>query len=134
MMKNQNEYKGFAIETNAEELTDGSGWSESYIIKNNNFEGTWFGSDRTFQTRDEANAASLSAAKHKIDRSERKSGRGPDSNAVVRSDALSATWSEEENLRPAIQGDTDQLTGDGALHYTKDYRRQRLDELDGEPE
>ncbi|SPE37788.1 hypothetical protein SBA6_770020 [Candidatus Sulfopaludibacter sp. SbA6] len=47
---------------------------------------------------------------------------------------LRATWDEEENLRPTIQGDADPLTGDGSLRYTKDKRRRRLDEIDEEPE
>ena len=67
---------------------------------------------------------------------ERKSNldENPDRKNVEVPEELKATWDEEENLRPTIQGDADYLTGDGSLHYTKDKRRRRLDELDGEPE
>jgi hypothetical protein len=69
-----------------------------------------------------------------IDRSQSKLGQDADRNGIVPCGDLSATWTENENLRPTIQGDTDVLTGDHVLRYTKDKRRQRLDELDGEPE
>ena len=123
-MNTQRDYKGIVIETNPEELTDGSGLIESYIIKINRFEGTWYGSDRKFPTRDAANAASILAAKHTIDRSQSKLGQDRDQDGVVPPD-LSATWNEDDNLR---------RTGDGVLRYTKNKRCESLDELDGEPE
>ena len=49
-------------------------------------------------------------------------------------DSMKATWEEKENLRPTVQGDIDGIVSQGGLRYTKDKRRRRLDELDGEPE
>jgi hypothetical protein len=57
-----------------------------------------------------------------------------DQREIALPEDLRATWDEEENLRPTIQGDADPLTGNGVLRYTKDKRRRRLDELDAEPE
>jgi len=71
VMDTQEDYKGCVIETNPEELTDGSGWKPSCIIKINPFEGTWLNTDQTFPTRDAANAASILAAKRLIDRSQK---------------------------------------------------------------
>lgn len=126
------DYNGFVVETNPEELTDGSGWAESYIIKINPFEGTWYSSDRTFPTKEAANVASILAAKRIIDRSQNKTGRAADWKDVAPTSDLSATWVEDENVSRIVQGDVDPLLGDGRLGWTKDKRRQRLDELDGE--
>ena len=116
MTHTRQDYNGFVIETNPEELTDGSGWLESYIIKINRFEGMWYGSDRKFPTRETANAASILAANNIIDRSQYKLGQGSDWKEAVPPSDLSATWREDENVRRRIfQGDADPLTGKGVL-------------------
>jgi hypothetical protein len=128
-MKTTQEYKGCIIDTQPEELSDGSGWIEGCIIKLNKFEGIWLGSDRKFQTREAADAASILTAKRRIDCSK----PGSVENTECDSD-LSATWSEAEDFRPIIQGDPDPLTGDGGLRWLKEKRRPGLDGLEGEPE
>ena len=124
-MNTPQDYKGFVIEPDPEELEDGSGWTEACIIKINRFEGEWFGSDRRFPTRAEATSASILAAKGRIDRSLDKLGtQRTDVTVVPPYDDLSATWAEEEHP----------LAGAESLCHTKDNRRRRLDEVDDTPE
>jgi hypothetical protein len=128
------DYNGFVIETNPQESADGSGWLESCVIRINRFEGSWYGSDRKFPTKEAANAASILAAKRIIDRSRSKSGQDVDWKDAAPPNDPSATWIEDEEVHRIVQGDVDPLTGDGHLGWTKNKRRQRLDELDEEPE
>jgi hypothetical protein len=123
-MDSRQDYKGFVIEAKPEELADGTGWTENYIIKINRFEGQWFGSDQKLPTKAEATSASILAAKRKIDRSLDKLGRNTNRTDVDSYHSLSATWPEDEHP----------LAGGADVHYTKDNRRQRLDEVDSEPE
>jgi hypothetical protein len=68
MTATKENYEGCDIESHPEELKDGSGWAEDYSIQINPTVTIPFGSDRKFKSREEANAASIIAAKGIIDR------------------------------------------------------------------
>jgi hypothetical protein len=71
-MERRQEYKTCVIEANPKELADGTGWTEEYNIElhlGSHVDVKPYFGQRVFQSKDEAIAACIEAAKRQIDRS-----------------------------------------------------------------